>query len=86
MTEEQQQKMELLFSNNKFKEFIAVQELNEKDDSKEKAEQRPTVSLSDETVISGTTWGELRKSAMEPDYLTKSPFAKYLRKREKETL
>ena len=35
-------------------------------------------SLSDETKISGTTWGELKASAMKPNYIEKSPFVSAL--------
>ena len=81
--------MNILFNNSKFKEFI---ELSEKDQEKKQEEEKKIKeaekksSLSDETIISGTTWGSLKKNAMEPDYMKKSPFAKYLKKAEKETL
>ena len=42
--------------------------------------------LSDNTPLSGVTWGEIKKTAMKPDYVKKSTFVKYLTKREQETL
>ena len=42
--------------------------------------------MCDYTKISGATWGDLKEQAMEPDYLKKSTFARYLSKNEKETL
>ena len=42
--------------------------------------------MCDETRISAARWGDLKEKAMEPDYLKKSPFARYLSKNEKETL
>ena len=36
--------------------------------------------------ISGTTWGEIKDRALEPGYLDKSAFVKYLKKTEKELL
>ena len=35
-------------------------------------------SMSDETKISGTTWGELKEKAMQPNYIEKSTFVSVL--------
>ena len=45
-----------------------------------------SIELSDDTSISGTTWGELKQKAMEPGYMQKSTFVRYLTKLEKDTL
>jgi len=42
--------------------------------------------LSDQTLVSGNTWAELKERAMQPNYVTSSLFVKYLNKREKEVL
>lgn len=46
----------------------------------------PENLLSDSTKVSGTTWAEIKKAAMEPDYLATSPFVKYLKEAQKETV
>ena len=39
--------------------------------------------VTDNTQISGATWGELKEKAMKPGYLEKSLFVKFLKPHEK---
>ena len=53
--------------------------------TREKSGERkqPPPTLSDNTQISGATWGELKEKAMQPGYMEKSLFVKFLKPHEK---
>ena len=40
----------------------------------------------DDISISGTTWGEIKERAMQPEYLETSQFVRYLKKSERDIL
>ena len=42
--------------------------------------------MTDETLVSGAPWGELKEQAMKDNYLETASFVKYLSKNQKETL
>ena len=61
-------------------------ELDMKDEIIRSMTNHLSIELSDDTSVSGTTWGEIKGQAMEPGYMQKSTFVRYLTKLEKDTL
>ena len=56
-------------------------QIEKRDKSGEPKQTIPIVT--DNTQISGATWGELKEKAMKPGYLEKSLFVKFLKPHEK---